>query len=305
MPDYQRVVRINRIYTDALLFFCKSLPAPSLAALMAAGRGRLFCSVVELEPAEELEAGARAINRIVTPGVEDLTASIEYSLEHIAASTTRSELRQGDTLAVVAELHESSSDRLLFHPLVMGGAWLEDRTGSGLVPTPEWHSHDFFEVFIEDIDEFVAVRSTEVPEEFKVMRNISEAAFKTCLGEILGDATGVDWGGEMSDHYAAHFHLKEKPTTAAFLLKGPARFGPMGLNHLGKNNDQIYRLSQEPAQLLVVQHAHEITSPVRATLRAFAVQPGAARRYCLMDGRDSLRLLLAYNKLDRALELST
>jgi len=29
--------------------------------------------------------------------------------------------------------------------------------------------------------------------------------------------------------------------TAAFLLKGPARFAPMGLNHLGKNNDQIVR----------------------------------------------------------------
>jgi len=29
--------------------------------------------------------------------------------------------------------------------------------------------------------------------------------------------------------------------TAAFLLKGPARFVPMGLNHLGKNNDQIVR----------------------------------------------------------------
>jgi hypothetical protein len=29
-----------------------------------------------------------------------------------------------------------------------------------------------------------------------------------------------------------------------------------------------------------------------------------ARRYCLIDGRDSLRLLVAYDKLNRALELS-
>jgi hypothetical protein len=75
----------------------------------------------------------------------------------------------------------------------------------------------------------------------------------------------------------------------------------MSLNHLGKNNDQIYRLSQEPANVLFVQHCHDILPAVRATLRAFAVQPGKPRRYCLIDGRDSLRLLRAYGMLDKAL----
>jgi hypothetical protein len=165
-------------------------------------------------------------------------------------------------------------------------------------------SYDFYEVFVEDVDEFSAVREVPTPSDFSVMEGISESAFKACLGEILGDATGKDWGGEISDHFAAHVHLGGKATTAAFLLKEPARFAPMGLNHLGKNNDQIFRLAQEPAQLLVVQHAHEITTPVRGTLRAFAVQPGAPRRYCLIDGRDSLRLLTAYDKVERAMELS-
>ncbi len=78
----------------------------------------------------------------------------------------------------------------------------------------------------------------------------------------------------------------------------------MGLNHLGKNNDQIVRLSHEPAEVLFVQHSHEIMSPVRETLRAFCVQPSNPRRYCLIDGRDSLRLLVAYGLLDKAKELS-
>jgi hypothetical protein len=142
------------------------------------------------------------------------------------------------------------------------------------------------------------------PENFDVMEEISENAVKICLAEILGDRTKKDWAGEMSDHFSAQLHLDGRPTTAAFLLKRPAKFAPMKLNSLGKNNDQIYRLSQEPAQLLVVQHCHEIFSPVRATLRAFAEQSGRARHYCLIDGRDSLRVLLAYDKLDHALELS-
>ena len=79
----------------------------------------------------------------------------------------------------------------------------------------------------------------------------------------------------------------------------------MTLTHLGKNNDQIVRLSHEPAEVLIVQHAHEIRSAVRETLRAFATSLGTVRRrYCLIDGADSLRILQAYGKLDHALELS-
>src|SRR5208337_4206458 len=132
-----------------------------------------------------------------------------------------------------------------------------------------------------------------------------EKAFKQCLVEIIGDNVKKDWGGETSDHYSSHLTLNGKRIIAAFLLKGPGSgFSPMGLNHLGKNNDQIFRLSQEPANVLIVQHCHEITPPVRATLRAFAVQPSDPRRYCLIDGRDSLRLLKAYDLYDKALEIN-
>jgi hypothetical protein len=75
-------------------------------------------------------------------------------------------------------------------------------------------------------------------------------------------------------------------------------------NHLGKNNDQIYRLANEPAGLFVVQHCHEIGQAVRATLRAFSIQPGQQRLYCLIDGRDSLRILQAYGKVEQAISLS-
>ena len=79
----------------------------------------------------------------------------------------------------------------------------------------------------------------------------------------------------------------------------------MSLNHLGKNNDQIVRLAHEPADVLFVQHCHDILPSVRETLRAFAVQPNRPRRYCLIDGRDSLRLLNAYGLFERAVELSS
>ena len=64
----------------------------------------------------------------------------------------------------------------------------------------------------------------------------------------------------------------------------------MTARHLGKNGDQIYRLANEPAELLMVQHSHLITEPVRATLRQFALQPYRSRRWCVLDGPDTYRL---------------
>lgn len=311
LPDWQRQVRVDHIYTEALLVLCRAVGAHTLPSLLAAGRGHLFCSTVAVEAAPEIydDAATRVVSKVVVPGVDDYEVELHYSKRHIAGDTMRSQLYSGDEhIAVVAQFHARRGHKLIFHPLLMGSPWLSEGAGPAPFPALEWYSYDFFEHFIEDIVEFSRVADVAEPQDISVMEKITETAFKTCLAEILGEAAGKDWGGEMSDHYSAHVRLGERRTTVAFLLKGPAgggRFRPMTLNHLGKNNDQIYRLSQEPAGLLVVQHCHEIGSAVRATLRAFAVQPGNPRRYCLIDGKDSLRLLMAYGKLDRALELSS
>jgi hypothetical protein len=305
LPDGLRNGRINHIYKEALLTFCEALGAPTLGGILAAGRGTFFCSTQELLPATDVYHSERGVSVIVTPGVDDLTVELHYSTAHISADTTRTELAQGGPMAIVAELHSFQNKKLIFYPLLMGAPWLSAKTEPSPVPSPEWESYGFYEQFVEDIAEFAKVVDVEMPTDFTVMKDISEGAFKQCLAEILGDTARKDWGGETSDHFTSHVHLDSRRTTAAFLLKGPGnRFVPMGLNHLGKNNDQIYRLAQEPAELLVLQHCHDILPAVRATLRAFTVQPSSPRRYCLIDGRDSLRLLTAYDKLNRALELS-
>src|SRR5580704_14081337 len=304
LPPGLRRGRIDHIYKDYLLVFCRANEIPTLGVLLGQGKGRLFCSTVELAAAPEVYDIARAVSRVVLPGEHDMSVTLEYSTEHIHADTTRLELYQGGTMAVVAQFHHRVEQELVFHPLLIGAPWLWDGEDAAPFPDPEWLSYDFFEAFPEDIDQFSRIRDVPLPESADQMREISETAFKHCLAEILGDDAKADWGGERSDHFTAHVTMSGKPTTSAFLLKGPARFAPMTLNHLGKNNDQIFRLAQDPAQLLVVQHCHDIGPEVRGTLRAFSVQPGSARRYCLMDGRESLRLLIAYDKLERALELS-
>jgi len=84
--------------------------------------------------------------------------------------------------------------------------------------------------------------------------------------------------------------------STAFLLKGPSKFFPMKMVHLGKNGDQIERLFSEPADLLVLQNCHEVTNPVRATMRAYACRIYDLRYFTIIDGADTVRLLKAYGK---------
>ena len=302
-PDWQMRTRLNHVYTRVALAFCAHIPAPTLREVLANRKGPLVCSTEHFGPCPEIYDAARVQIPILLDETHDLKPQIHLSTEHISSDTTRSQLYEGDLESFIAVVHGIDGDRLILHPLVIGGPWLET-TDPAWTDRIVWFAREFYEHFVEDFDQFARVRDVPDPSDFVIMQSVSEKAFKTCLAEILGDATTKDWGGEQADHYSSHISLNGKRVTAAFLLKGPARFEPMTLNNLGKNNDQVVRLASSPAEVLVVQHCHEITPPVRDTLRAFAVQPSRPRRYCLLDGRDSLRLLMAYDKLDRALELS-
>lgn len=305
LPDWQKKVRIDNIYTEAFLVWCSSIGIKPLGEIIATKQGRMFCSTEKIAPCKEVYDKQRVVSLWVPQGNCKEKVEFHYSTSHISSDTLKSRLHSGDCpISIIAELTNYNKNIAVFDPIIMGSPWLAP--AGDIEPNFDiiWYGNSFFENFIEDFDEFSKVKDHSIPKNVEPMRNISEAAFKACLAVLLGDVAPKDWSGETSDYFTAHLHLKGSRKTAAFLLKGPARFEPMKLNHLGKNNDQIVRLSHEPAQVLFVQHCHDISSPVRETLRAFAVQPSNPLRYCLIDGRDSLRLLKAYDLYEKALSLS-
>lgn len=307
LPDYVRRLQIDHIYVDAVITLCSAIHVPTLSQLLAAGNGRLFASVETVQPCPAVYEAERVSVEIDPSGTVDMAVALEFATKCVVADTTRMEIAQGSDIAIVGLLRrvDWSARRIILEPLIIGGPSLE--SASPDLPPGEamWLGHSFGEVFAEDIDEFSDLANVPAPSSIEPMKKMTERAVKQCLAEILGQEAPKDWAGEQSDLYSAHLHLNGRHVTGAFLLKGPASFRPMRLNHLGANNDQIVRLSNEPADLLVVQHSHEIGTDVRTTLRAFANGLGTVRRrYCLIDGADTLRVLTAYNKLDRAVELS-
>jgi hypothetical protein len=308
-PDWQMQVRIDHIYTQVLLTLCGRIGVPSLGEVLARPEptpGQLISSTERLRGDPRVYDVPRITVQWIPSFETTRQVELELSTSHIRADTLRGQLDGHDVhlISFIAHVVRLDGPRLVLAPVIMGGPWLSGPPEGVAFDTTFLH-YDFFEHFIEDIDEFQRVREVPDTVNWSPMRNIREAAFKACLGQLLSDETRNDWGGEQFDHFTSHLHLRRRRLTAAFLLKGPGSgFEEMQPSHLGTNADQIVRLASSPAQLLVVQHCHDIGAAVRDTLRAFAVRPHNARRYCLIDGRDSFRLLLAYGLADRALEIS-
>ncbi|MEI9942147.1 MAG: hypothetical protein WDO69_33445 [Pseudomonadota bacterium] len=166
---------------------------------------------------------------------------------------------------------------------------------------------DFFpagrnEVFVDSIENFDAIRDVPPPsaQALSALREIPERDIKVAFAQIIGEAdVPKDWGGERSDLYTTYLRVSGRRISTAFMFKGAAggqKFREMQIADLGKNGDQVERLCNEPADMLVVQHCNKIGGAVRNTVRAFCNQVGRQRRYCLIPGADTLRVLKAYGK---------
>ena len=147
---------------------------------------------------------------------------------------------------------------------------------------------------------FIQLKLEKKPPDINILKDISEYSIKIALAEILHENNvPKDWGGEKSDLFTSNVSVDGQWISAAFLLKGPAKFYPMKMTHLGKNGDQIERLFYEPADLLILQHCHEVTNPVRVTMRAYASRIHDLRYFTIIDGYDTIRLLRSYGKIDK------
>lgn len=73
----------------------------------------------------------------------------------------------------------------------------------------------------------------------------------------------------------------------------------MRIADLGHNGDQIDRLAQTAADVMVVQHCHSITAPVVNMLKAYASNPYDPKRYITIDGYDTIRILRHFGYIKR------
>jgi hypothetical protein len=224
---------------------------------------------------------------------------LEFHTKHFVADTGILEQSRRSRVAIIAGVQRLDNNEIISRPLIMGAPSYDHPANKSPDVDLMWYGWDWYEIFPEDIQEFAEMKNvpSDTADWLAIMPTISEESLKKHFCDLLGDVPKKDWGGELDDHFAASLYVGQQRTTAAFLLKGPTHFREMTPEILGKRADQIYRLASTPAQVLVVQHSHQIGEAVRATLRAFSVTPHNPRRYCLIDGKDTFRILKAYGKV--------
>ena len=155
------------------------------------------------------------------------------------------------------------------------------------------------EIVPEDIAEFARMKDVQVQsadEWMNVMSKLPEEKVKAAIAKLLSEPPKKDWGGESNDHYGT-VTVNGRRATTAFLFKGPSVFREMTLDMCGKRADQIYRLAKSGAEISVVQHSHLIGEAVRETLQRMVEDRGRPRKYCVIDGKATYRILKAYNLL--------
>lgn len=303
--------RSNQCFLVNLLTdFCRRTSVPTLLQALShdVQESILFMSVERYGPGDGVFDHDIATHKLLLTVDFGVPVQMVYHTEHLVSSTGKERLAEGAREAIIGFLHRERG-RHRVEPLVIGAPLFRHHWNPDDVDETRlmWSGRvlQYGQLWPEDIDQFEKMQRFQVAETTEwtsAMRNLPESRVKECFATLLGDLTKKDWGGETSDHFTTSLSIEGRRRSAAFLFKGPGGgFREMTLDLCGKRADQIVRLATEPADILVVQHCHNIASAVRMTLHAF-VQPGwreggIARKYCLIDGKSTFQILKAYDLL--------
>lgn len=302
--DHMSGLANDHLLVEMLLDRCKELGVPTLAkTLNEAPLAPMVMTTEQLVACPEVYIDARVNQRVALTVSDKRSVILTYHTSHIVSDTGRLALSKGYSdgyrEAMVALLHDRV-DRIELEPIVMGAPWLDHPRNKDATHLM-WHGLEYGEILPEDITEFALMRyatTTSAQEWMSVMASIPESKVKQAIATLLKEPAQKDWGGEEADHFSATVNYGGRRHSAAFLLKGPTRFKETTLNMCGRNGDQIYRIDKTGADLLVVQHCHLVSPAVRETVRRFVVTPGLqSRKFCIIDGQASYRLLKAYGLL--------
>ena len=308
--DLQNIV-IEGVFKDAITDWLTTSKPPTLGELLISetvAPGKIFTLYTNW-----FFRGLSDVHKAQMRGRNPLPAALAYAkldwvragakvecrfhAEHLTANSSWTELSGQKTKFIMALITAVTGDLVEAVPYVIADLVPSYDRPTSLIGR-QWISK--LEVFPEQIDSFEAMAEVPRPRsraDLNSLRDIPEAAVKQAIAEIIGEPTvPKDWGGERSDLFTTNLRLSGQRISTAFALKGPAKFKPMTMADLGKNGDQIDRLFTEPAELLVLQHCHEVTPPVRSAMRAYAQRMGDLRLFCVIDGYETLRLLQAYGK---------
>jgi hypothetical protein len=224
-------------------------------------------------------------------GGSEYLLSGRLSNNHVYSVTSLQPLT-GKKRILIAGRFEFNGPSVEVHPYIIGDMFI-DLGGAVLMP---WSQS--VRVYPEQIDAFAKIEGEgATKEDLEALLKISEETVKHAFAEIIGEPfVPKDWGGEKSD-LTTSLTIDGERQSAAFIFKGPSLRGELHPSNMGKRGDQLLRAFDEPVELVVVQHCRQIASNVVRLAESLAMDVRRPRRYCILNGADTARILKAYGRL--------
>jgi len=211
-----------------------------------------------------------------------------FNSARTASSSATGSLAGSQRAYLIGTITDFAPERIEVRPVFIGIRSLVDDNLAAECLTPG------LRVYPSDIRQFSGIDFTSplTVAELDAVLRVPEDTVKRAFAELIGESyVAKDWGGERSDLYTSRVFARGRQVSAAWLFKGPGYPRAMDINALGKNGDQIDRLFTEPAELLVLQHCHQIKPSVVGMMDSYAHDSRRLRSYMIIDGADTGRIL--------------
>ena len=214
--------------------------------------------------------------------------AIEFNQANLTTDSAWSALSGQPSVFVFGHIYAISETQIKARPFVIGELVIDN--GRWTV-----RYRDSLELFAQNFDALKEVKFPERPKTPDLLRlkDVPEKTVKEAFAHIFGEGhVPNDWGGETCDLFSSNVFVDQERYSAAFFLKGPSKFKPLQIADCGKNGDQIQRLNEAPADVLVVQHCHYVQPAVRKHLLGLARGDfNFPKKYCVIDGHETLAIL--------------
>ena len=211
-----------------------------------------------------------------------------FNSARTASSSATGSLTGSRRAYLIGTVTDLAAERIELRPVFIGiRSFVDDDLAAG-GPAPG------LRVYPSDIGQFSGIdfASPLTEAELEAVLRVPEDTVKRAFAGLIGESyVPKDWGGERSDLYTSRVFARGHQVSAAWLFKGPGYPRAMDVKALGKNGDQIDRLFTERAELLVLQHCHQIKPSVVGMMDSYAHDARHPRSYMIIDGADTGRIL--------------
>lgn len=212
-----------------------------------------------------------------------------FNSARTASSSATGNLTGSKRAYLIGTITDLARERIELRPVFIGiRSFVDDNVAAKCLTAG-------LRVYPSDIGQFNGIDFTSplTEAELEAVLRVPEDAVKRAFAGLIGESyVPKDWGGERSDLYTSRVFARERQVSAAWLFKGgPGYSRAMDVKALGKNGDQIDRLFTEPAELLVLQHCHQIKPSVVGMMDSYAYDARRPRLYMIIDGADTGRIL--------------